>query len=85
MDCEMVLIVRGRGIGATFEAFVSERLARLSLTGSLTARDGGFRIRVSGDAALIEMLEIACLLGPVDCIVEDVMRQNPARNFPSVR
>jgi hypothetical protein len=85
MDCEMVLVVRGRGIGETFEAFVSERLARLSLTGSVTARHGGVRIHVSGDVALIEMLEIACLLGPVDCIVEDVMRHDPARNLPRIR
>jgi hypothetical protein len=90
MNDEIELTVKGRGISETFEAFVCERLARLSLSGSVTARDGGVRIRVSGEAALIEMLEIACLLGPADCIVEDVMRerlmrQESARNLPLAR
>jgi hypothetical protein len=68
------LVFSGRGLGEGFLEFVADRAAKLSLdgSGSLTDLTTEATVLVSGAPALVDMLEVACLLGPADCLVEDV-------------
>ncbi|WP_181703172.1 acylphosphatase [Chthonobacter albigriseus] len=67
------LVFTGRDLGADFLAFVEDRARRFSLDGwAAPAPSGSVRVVLSGPDALIDMLEVACLLGPVNCLVEDV-------------
>jgi hypothetical protein len=68
------LVFSGRGLGAGFLEFVADRAAKLSLdgSGSLTGPTTEATVLVSGSPALVDMLEVAYLLGPADCLVEDV-------------
>lgn len=66
------LRVTGRGLGAGYARFAAARLARLGLDGSAGAEAERATILARGPAALVEMLEIACLLGPADCLVDHI-------------
>lgn len=65
----------GRFVAASFVEFMRHRAARLAL-------DAGFghvgsdriEVRVAGAEDLIDMFEMACSLGPIDCLVLDVYR-----------
>lgn len=74
MAPETILLVTGRGLGASYRAFALAKMARLSLTGRVEIEGDGLRLFVNGEAALVDMLEVACLLGPADCIVERIER-----------
>jgi hypothetical protein len=63
----------------SFAAFAAHRAGRLSLAHAVTAQDEGRAvIRVEGPAALIDAFEMACSLGPADCLVLDVTRLEEA-------
>jgi hypothetical protein len=67
----------GRLISASFQDFVRRRAARLAL--KLDEGEGStlrFACRVSGPIALIDAFEMACSLGPLDCLVLDVRRDD---------
>ncbi len=71
-DC-VRLRFSGRGLGPNFLEFVADRAGRFSLDGWAAAgSDDSATVVVAGPPALIDMLEVACLLGPVDCVVDDV-------------
>jgi len=66
---------QGRLAPDSFCDFVRRRAARLSL--DLEERSSSpqsFACRVSGPLALVDAFEIACRLGPLDCLVMDVQR-----------
>ena len=67
------LVFTGRNLGAGYLDFVADRARRFSLDGYARA-EGGETVHVvlRGPEALIDMLEVACLLGPADCLVEAV-------------
>lgn len=67
---EARLEVRGRALGAAFRGFAEDRLRRYGLEGSVSAEATRADIRVRGPAALVDMLEVACLLGPAESLVE---------------
>jgi hypothetical protein len=70
---------RGRFQGDSFPAFAQHRAARLSLQLQLGACDATVAtMSVTGQEALVDAFEIACSLGPYDCIVLDVERFPPA-------
>lgn len=65
--------IEGAGFGPSFRALIAARLRRLSLAGEIEGFEGArIVLRVEGDPALVEMLEMACLLGPLDALVERV-------------
>jgi acylphosphatase len=75
-DVEVVRIVlAGRGLDEDFVDFVLDRAHRFSLGGSVALEDGEIRILAEGPSALIDMMEVACMLGPVQCLVDDVRRE----------
>ncbi|MBB5754797.1 hypothetical protein [Prosthecomicrobium pneumaticum] len=66
----------GRFEPASFAEFVRHRAARLAIAAEIGAL-GAERIEVAvaGAEELIEMFEMACSLGPIDCVVLDVLRR----------
>ncbi len=67
----------GRFASRTFRAFVDHRAARLDLDAWI--EDAGperFCVRVAGKPDLIDAFEMACSLGPLDCLVLDVTRRD---------
>lgn len=78
------LVFSGRNLGPAFLDFVEDRARRFSLDGwaAPTGR-GDVAVTLRGPDALIDMLEIACLLGPIDCLVEGVtVRELPWSTVP---
>jgi hypothetical protein len=69
---------------ASFRQFAQHRAERLSLGIEFgAASERFFDVTVAGDEALIDMFEMACSLGPYDCIIHDVTRRDiasPASN-----
>lgn len=68
-------IFMGRFVPESFIEFMQHRIGRLSLDSSF-GRVGPERIEVEvgGDEDLIDMFEMACSLGPIDCLVVDIYR-----------
>ncbi len=64
---------------ASFAEFAAHRAARLSLPHAILMQDAGAAvIRLTGPAALIDAFEMALSLGPADCLVREVRRQDNA-------
>lgn len=75
------LIFTGTNLGQAYLDFVADRARRFSLDGHAHAEGGRFvHVVLRGPEALVDMLEVACLLGPVECLVEAV----EARPAPAV-
>lgn len=74
MGPQTILLVTGHGLGASYRAFALAKMTTLSLDGRVEVSGEGLRLCVRGEEALVDMLEIACLLGPADCIVERIER-----------
>ena len=61
-----------------FLDFVDHRARRLDL--DVRVEEAGpnrIRVAVAGEPDLIDAFEMACSLGPLDCIVMDVVRREP--------
>lgn len=64
---------------ASFAEFAQHRAARLSLDLHTIAQNStNVTLRVKGPADLVDAFEMAMSLGPTDCIVSDVHRQDNA-------
>jgi hypothetical protein len=65
----------GRFDPASFVEFMHHRARRLALRAGV---DGisydRIEVSVSGEADLLDAFELACSLGPLDCLVLDVLR-----------
>jgi acylphosphatase len=71
----VTFIFTGRFEPASFADFARHRAARLSLdAGQPDLGSDRVRITVSGQPDLVDAFEMACSLGPIDCLVEDVSR-----------
>ena len=69
------LTMRGHGLDGSFLSFAADKARRLSLAGwAALPSEGEMTVVVSGPAALIDMLEVACMLGPVDVFVDGIER-----------
>lgn len=69
------LTIKGRSLGASFLSFAAERAERLSLNGwAAVPHPDEVTIVASGPAALIDMLEVACMLGPIEALVHEIER-----------
>lgn len=70
------IVFAGRLQPRSFAAFVHHRAARLSLVAEIeTLGPGLAAIAVQGEHDLIDAFEMACSLGPVDCLVLETFRQ----------
>jgi hypothetical protein len=65
----------GEIVCESFIDFARHRAARLDLALEMGACNAErATMRVSGQEALVDMFEMACSLGPSDCIIRDVTR-----------
>ncbi|MEO8668955.1 MAG: hypothetical protein ABI399_10585 [Bauldia sp.] len=71
----VTFVFAGRFEAGSFAEFARHRAARLALSaGAPELSPGEIRITVSGPGDLVDAFEMACSLGPRDCIVADVIR-----------
>lgn len=71
----VTMVFLGRFEPESFAEFVRHRAARLSLGMRLGAVSGErVEVAVQGAADLVDMFEMACSLGPIDCLVLDIHR-----------
>jgi acylphosphatase len=69
------LVFLGQFRPESFREFVLHRAERLSLRAGLRAvSTGRIEVSVAGAAELIDAFELACSLGPIDCLVLDYHR-----------
>lgn len=67
----------------SFVGFARHRAARLDLELTLgDCRDDRIDLAIRGQSALIDAFEMACSLGPRDCIVRDVRREDVLDQVP---
>lgn len=75
MMCATTLVFLGRFRPESFIEFVHHRAERLALrAGAKRVSDERIEIAVSGEADLVDAFELACTLGPIDCLVLDNRR-----------
>lgn len=71
----VTFLFSGRFETASFADFARHRAARLALDAEPPdLSPDRIRITVSGERDLVDMFEMACSLGPIDCLVDDVVR-----------
>jgi acylphosphatase len=71
----LTLLFQGRFDVDSFAEFARHRAARLSLDAAITAlAPNRITVAVAGQPELLDAFEMACSLGPIDCLVEDVSR-----------
>lgn len=68
------LTIRGRALDRSFLDFAAHRARRFSLAGWAALGDNELTIVVKGQSALIDMMEVACMLGPIEALVDDIER-----------
>jgi len=72
-------IFRGRMIRDSFTEFALHRARRLGLEIDLGACDAAVAVlSVRGQGDLVDAFEMACSLGPYDCIILDIERKAAA-------
>ncbi len=75
----VTFLFTGRFDTQSFAAFARHRAARLSLdAGAPDLETDRICITVSGEPDLVDAFEMACSLGPIDCLVADVVRRTEA-------
>ncbi len=68
---------QGRLAPDSFREFARRRAARLSLElEEGDASNSRFVCRVRGPLALVDAFEMACSLGPLDCLVREIARED---------
>ncbi|OBZ95033.1 hypothetical protein ADU59_14705 [Pararhizobium polonicum] len=69
------LVFKGHLNPDAFIEFAGHRARRLDITLEITsADDAALSVTVEGAADLVDAFEMACSLGPYDCLVLDVVR-----------
>ena len=72
MQHAVTLFFKGRFRTESFLGFVRHRADRLALeTGIAAVNPGRIEVAVAGKAELIDAFELACRLGPIECLVLD--------------
>jgi acylphosphatase len=69
------LVFHGRFRTESFLEFVRHRAERLALRAAIgTVTPDRIEVSVAGEAELLDAFELACSLGPIDCVVLDHRR-----------
>ena len=80
MEQAATLVFIGRLEPESFAEFVRHRAGRLSLGAGLAVLGREcIEVSVTGEADLIDAFEMACSLGPFDCLVLDAFRRDEPR------
>ncbi len=75
------LVFLGRLRPDSFADFVAHRAGRLSLAHRLDSLDADRAVvTISGQPDLVDAFEMACSLGPADCLVHDTRRTTAPRD-----
>jgi hypothetical protein len=75
MNCAVNFVFKGRFDCTSFLNFARHRAGRLDLSMDIgDCSETSVALSVGGHEALVDMFEMACSLGPYDCIVLDVSR-----------
>lgn len=75
MRARATMVFHGVFAPESFAEFMRHRAARLSIAARpRRLEDARIEVEVEGDADLVDMFEMACSLGPLDCLVLDVER-----------
>jgi acylphosphatase len=79
------LVFTGKNLGPAYLDFVADRARRFSLDGyARSEADDTVRVVLRGPEALVDMLEVACLLGPAECLIASVeARSAPDTSIPA--
>ncbi len=82
----LTLVFHGRFQTESFLEFVRHRAERLGLRAGVgTVTPNRIEVSVAGDEELIDAFELACSLGPIDCLVLDHRRLRDGGCQTSVR
>lgn len=65
--------IRGRMRVPAYLAFVAERARWFGLSGWASAEAGGVTVVAAGPEAMVGALEMACTLGPLSAVIEEVL------------
>ncbi|MEE9333239.1 MAG: acylphosphatase [Granulosicoccaceae bacterium] len=72
----MTLLINGHFPNDTFPKWIISRAERLNLSGWVKAHGEHLvEIFVTGDPILIDAMEVACSLGPIDAEVQSIDKQ----------
>jgi hypothetical protein len=75
MRAAATLVFLGHFEPGSFAEFVHHRAHRLALTAGIDAASPRrIEVSVTGEADLVDAFEMACSLGPIDCLVLDTFR-----------
>lgn len=75
MNCAVDFVFRGQLDCDSFIGFARHRAGRLDLDMRIDdCSESAVAVHVAGQEDLVDMFEMACSLGPYDCIVLDVSR-----------
>jgi len=75
MNQVATLVFHGRFRIDSFLEFVQHRAERLALRAGIgTVTSDRIEVSVAGDEELVDAFELACSLGPIDCLVLDHRR-----------
>ena len=78
-EAAATLVFTGRLVPESFRAFAAHRARLLGLALAVTeAGPARAVVAVSGQADFVDAFEMALSLGPIDCLVLDVMREENA-------
>jgi len=78
MQGATIIVFSGRFRVESFVKFIDHRARWLRLDVMVeTATPDRIEVAVSGQPALVDMFEMACSLGPIDCLVLEVERKQP--------
>jgi acylphosphatase len=70
------LVFFGQFRPSSFLDFIRHRAVRLALYARPeSVRDDMVEVCVSGESDLVDAFEVACTLGPIDCLVRDHRRE----------
>jgi len=86
MNGATTVVFVGRFAPESFTEFVQHRARRLALSAGIGAVSSDrIEVSVSGAAELVDAFELACSLGPIDCLVLDTFRVHDVGRGPARR
>jgi acylphosphatase len=77
------LTITGRMNVASYLAFVAERAAWFGVSTWPSVDNGTVTVLVSGPEAMVGALEMACTLGPIDALVDELRTEEEAEPPPA--